>query len=93
MTISQAVEQLLEVEDKYNQSVYSANSIGVGLARVGSSDQKIVAGTLQELMDVDFGAPLHSFVLPGRMHFLEADILRGFAVNQETFNANVQIFS
>ena len=55
---------------------------------MGQSDQSIVAGTLQELVDVDFGAPLHSLVIPGKMHFLEADFLKTFALNLESFEAN-----
>ncbi|KAJ3115100.1 diphthine synthase [Physocladia obscura] len=86
MTVNQAIEQLLEIEEKRDENVYSKHTIGVGLSRVGASDQKIVAGTLEELLDVDFGEPLHSLVLAGEMHFLEADILRTYAVNVDTFN-------
>ena len=86
MTVNQCVEQLLEVEEKRQGGVYNENSIGVGLARLGANDQKIVCGTLKELVDVDFGSPLHCFVLPATMHFLEADMLRQFAVNPETFD-------
>ncbi|KAJ3069089.1 diphthine synthase [Podochytrium sp. JEL0797] len=76
MTVNQAVEQLLEIEDKRGENVYSRHTIAVGLSRVGNPDQRIIAGTLEELVDVDFGEPLHSLVLAGEMHFLEADILR-----------------
>nr|KAJ3419788.1 diphthine synthase [Polyrhizophydium stewartii] len=91
MTVNQAVEQLLEIEEKRQQNVYSPNTIAVGLARVGAEDQTIIAGTMQELLTADFGGPLHSFVIPGNMHFLEADILRTYAVNRETFNANAVV--
>jgi len=46
---------------------------------------QVVAGTLEELLTVDFGQPLHSFVLPGKMHILEAEMLETFAVNRDTF--------
>jgi diphthine synthase len=85
MTINQCVEELLEVEEKHGENVYNKNTIGVGLARVGCADQKIVAGTLEELLTYDFGKPLHSFVIPGKMHFLEADVLKEYAINKETF--------
>ncbi|KAI8924543.1 tetrapyrrole methylase [Entophlyctis helioformis] len=91
MTVNQAVEQLLEIEDKRGENVYSPNTIAVGTARVGSDDQCIISGTLQELLTADFGGPLHSLILAGNMHFLEADILRTFAVNPETFNAHAII--
>jgi diphthine synthase len=46
----------------------------------------IVAGTFKELLDIDFGGPLHSVVIPGKMHFLEAEFLRLYCVNPVTFD-------
>ena len=86
MTVNAAVEQLLEIETKRGENVYSKDTIAVGLARIGSPTQCIVAGTLEELLMVDFGGPLHSLVLVGEMHFLEADMLREFAFDKETFD-------
>jgi len=33
----------------------------------------MVAGTISQLKDIDFGAPLHSFVICGEMHPLEKE--------------------
>lgn len=74
----------------YNNSLASPalteNTICVGLARVGASDQHIAAGTLQQLSTVDFGAPLHSLVISGCMHPLELDMLRLYAVDPSCFD-------
>ncbi|KAJ3207607.1 diphthine synthase [Entophlyctis luteolus] len=86
MTVNQAVEQLLEIEDKRGENAYTKDTIAVGLSRVGADDQIIIAGTLEELLDCDFGQPLHSLIIAGEMHFLEAEILKTFAVNPETFD-------
>jgi diphthamide biosynthesis methyltransferase len=51
--------------------VCGPDALAIGVARVGQSDQKIIAGTLSELLKVDFGAPLHSLILVGNMHELE----------------------
>ncbi|KAI8617720.1 tetrapyrrole methylase [Chytriomyces sp. MP71] len=91
MTVNQAVEQLLEIEEKRGENVYSRTTIGVGMSRIGAPDQRIICGTLEELLDADFGEPLHSLVLAGEMHFLEADILRTFAIDPETFNKYAQV--
>ncbi|KAJ3059369.1 diphthine synthase [Rhizoclosmatium sp. JEL0117] len=91
MTVNQAVEQLLEVEDNRKENVYNRNTIAVGMSRVGAPDQRIIAGTLEELLDADFGEPLHSLVLAGEMHFLEADSLRQYAINVDTFNKYAQV--
>lgn len=91
MSIRTCIEQLLEIEDKRQEGVYGESSIGIGLARVGSDSQKLVAGTLTELREIDFGAPLHCFVIPGKMHFLEADVVRRYAINTTTFDRNAWI--
>lgn len=48
----------------------------VGLARLGSDEQAIRAGTLRQLASCDLGGPLHSLVVTGRLHPLEVDMLR-----------------
>ena len=85
MTVNQCVEQLLEIEERRNENVYNKDTIVVGLARVGADDQKVVSGTMSEILDVDFGAPLHSFIITGKMHFLEAETLKRFAVDTNNF--------
>jgi diphthine synthase len=67
--------------------VYSEDTICVGLARVGQEGQTIVAGTMAELRSVDFGDPLHCFIVAGDCHFLELDLLKEFAVNPATIEA------
>ena len=84
MSIGTACEQLLEIEEDEKQGICTRDTLAVGLARVGADDEKIVAGTLDELKDVDFGGPLHSLVLVGKhLHELEAEYLRGFIVNEK----------
>lgn len=91
MTVNLAIEQLLEIEASRQQKLYSENTIVIGLARVGSDDQRIVAGTMEELLIVEFGLPLHSFIIPGKMHFLEAEAVREFALDPETFDRFAEI--
>ncbi|KAJ1962438.1 diphthine synthase, partial [Dispira parvispora] len=87
MTVNQAVDQLLEIEDTRQEKVYTRDTLAVGIARVGADDQIIKAGTLGQLQTADFGPPLHSLVILGsRLHFLEFDMLRQYAVNLEELN-------
>ena len=51
----------------------------MGLARIGSDDQQIVATTLQKMTEVDLGSPLHSLVITGDMHPLELEMLELFS--------------
>uniref|UniRef100_A0A1I8JNC1 diphthine methyl ester synthase n=1 Tax=Macrostomum lignano TaxID=282301 RepID=A0A1I8JNC1_9PLAT len=52
----------------------------VGLARLGSPDERIAACSLADIASRDLGPPLHSLVVPApRLHPVEAEFLRQFA--------------
>lgn len=78
MSIKTALEQLSEVETKRGEGAYSEETLCVGLARVGAVSQKIVAGTMKELLQVDFGPPLHSLIIAGTCHPIEIEIVNRF---------------
>ncbi|PIA55516.1 hypothetical protein AQUCO_00700071v1 [Aquilegia coerulea] len=82
MTIPTAIEQLLEVEQMRGESVYNEDTTCVGLARLGSEDQMVVAGSMRELLDIDFGAPLHSLVIVGKTHPLEQEMLKFYSLKK-----------
>ena len=87
MTVAQCAAQMLEVEEERKQGICSKEALAVGVARLGSDDQQIVAGTLEELAGADLGKPLHSLVLCGKkMHELEWEYVRGFAMDQKKFD-------
>ena len=55
------------------------NTICVGLARVGASDQNIVACTLEEMVSIELGRPLHCMVVAApSLHPLEEEYLEQF---------------
>ncbi|KAI5821189.1 tetrapyrrole methylase [Pyronema omphalodes] len=88
MTVAQCCQQMLETEEERGEKVYTPQSLAVGVSRLGSEDQKIVAGTLEQLAEADLGKPLHSVVLLGkRVHELEIDFIREFAIDKDIFNA------
>ena len=87
MTVAECAVQMLETEEERQEGVYGERSLAVGVARVGSTEQKIVSGTLKELTGIDMGPPLHSLVLLGkRTHDLEKDVLVEWAVDPELLN-------
>ena len=71
MTVSQAIDQLLKIKEDKPVGKISEDTPAIGVARVGQEDQKLVSGTLKDLREIDFGSPLHSLVIPGKMHELE----------------------
>jgi len=79
MTIPQALKQLLAIERKRRENITTNQTLAVGVARIGSEDMKIKAGRVGRLQLYDFGSPPHSIVIPGRLHFMEAEALQVLA--------------
>lgn len=50
-------------------------SLVVGIARLGSEDRRIVAGTASVVAAADLGDPLHSLLIPGKLHAIEEEML------------------
>jgi len=75
MTVNQAIEILLEIEEKRKEKVISEETIGIGCARLGDDDSVIKKGTLKELKEFDFGKEVHCLIIPGKMHFAEEEFL------------------
>lgn len=95
MTVSECASQMVEVaegrREKGGEPCFGKGSLAIGVARVGSEEQVIVSGTLEELVEQDLGRPLHSLVLMGRrVHDLEIDFVRAFAVNKESFDKAIK---
>src|SRR5256885_11582308 len=52
--------------------------LGVGVARVGSDDQFVLCRRFETLQHQEFGKVPHSLVVPGKLHFMEAESLKAF---------------
>ena len=67
---------MLQVEEEKKEGVISRETLAVGMARLGQETHQIVFGKLEDLLDVDFGAPLHSLAICGTIHPLEQEVSR-----------------
>jgi len=75
MNVKEGLKALMEVEKKRKGDVITRETLVVGVARAGSADPRIKAGYVRQLVDYEFGAPPHTLVFPGRLHFMEAEAL------------------
>lgn len=73
-----AISSLLEQEKEQARKVFSGETYGIVASRIGEANQKIIAGKFSAL-NVDFGAPPHTIIIPGIMHFTESDALKALA--------------
>jgi len=75
MTANEGMDLLLEMEEKYKDNIVTNESVICVVARAGSTESEITAGMIKDLIKKDFGPPLHSLVIPGRLHFMEIEAL------------------
>lgn len=89
MSVNLALELLLEVEKKRREGVMD-RAIAVGIARAGSEKPVVKAGYAEGLKNFDFGNPLHILVVPGKLHFLEAEALVKLAAGPKEIMENIE---
>ena len=76
MTVNEAIDILLKIEDKRKEKVFTKDTLCIGCARLASDDFVIRSGKVKELLKEDFGKPLHSLIIPGKLHFMEEEALK-----------------
>ena len=79
MTANEAMQILLDMEQKKEKGIFKEGTLIAVVARAGAPDCLARAGTLGKLIKEDFGPPLHSLVLPGKLHFTEEEALEKLA--------------
>jgi diphthine synthase len=71
LTIKEAIEKLEKIESAKKGNFLAADLIAV--ARLGSTDSIIKAGTIETLKTIDIGMPPYCIIIPGKMHFVEKE--------------------
>jgi len=90
MTVKEGLKALLSVEKQRRKRIVTSGTIAIGIARAGSNKPVVKANIVDELLRFDFGAPPHSLVFPGRLHFMEAEALITLAKAPETVKRMVK---
>ena len=76
MTINQAIEILKQIEKRKQESVIKPNLLIIACARLGQKDSQIKAGPLEHIKTINFGPPPHCLIIPGKLHFMEEEMLQ-----------------
>jgi diphthine synthase len=79
MTAHQALEWLMKGEETWNEGLITDKTLICVVSNLGSPQEKISAGYLQDLLKMELGPPLQTLVIPGDLHFMEAYALVDFA--------------
>ena len=75
MSANEGIKILLEIEEKKQKKLITQDTIICVVARAGSDDSLIEAGLAGNLVNQDFGDPMHSIVIPSTLHFMEKEAL------------------
>ena len=75
MTANEGLGILSELEGRSRGGILGPEALVGVVARAGSAEPVIRAGRLGALANEDFGPPHHSIVVPGKLHFMEAEAL------------------
>jgi diphthine synthase len=79
MRAPEAVASLRAIEERRKEHVVDADTLLVGLARVGAADERVIVAPAAAWNTVDLGPPLHCLIVPGNLHFQEEAALSRLA--------------
>jgi diphthine synthase len=79
MTANEAIDIMLKLEGKLKKKMFTQDIPAIVVARAGSDDAIIKADKVLKLSKLNFGPPPHVLIVPGKLHFMEAEALRVFA--------------
>ena len=75
LTAQEAIRNLLGLTKGRGRAAFSKNTLVCVLSQVGSDRPRISSGKAGDMATRDLGPPLHCIVVPGKLHFLEAEAL------------------
>ena len=79
MTANEGIRTILDTAKLSKKDCISPNTLMIGIARVGHSDLHVKADKAEELVKEEFGDVPHILIIPGKLHFMEAEALIAFA--------------
>jgi len=83
MTANEAMQILLQIETIKKEKITDGNCPICVIARAGSKHPTIKAGQITDLINMDFGLPLHALIILGKLHFMEVEALSKLAETTE----------
>ncbi len=75
-----ALYSLIKTEKSQKRNVVTKSTFAIVASRIGFRNPKITCGNISSLLNTDFGKPPHTIIIPGRLHFTEADALTTYCI-------------
>jgi diphthine synthase len=84
-----AIAGLLLAEGNFKRGVVAGSTFALVVSRLGREDAQMSAGSFEELAKNNYGEPPHSLIIPGKLHFTEADAIAAiFSVDPSKVKGN-----
>ena len=89
VTPADAMAGLLLAEGSFKRGVVGEGTFALVMSRLGRGDADLAAGTFAELAKADAGGPPHCIVIPGKLHFTEAEAVSAiFSTDESRVKSN-----
>jgi diphthine methyl ester synthase len=75
MSVEEGLNLLMQAEGKKKYGIIHEATLAVGCARIGCTNQKIVAAPVAFLKNLEFGPAPHCLIIPGKLHHIEEQML------------------
>lgn len=75
MTANEGLQLLLKMEEIEKEKIVTEESVICVVGRAGASKPVLQANIVKNLLNKNFGPPLHTLVVPGELHFMEIEAL------------------
>ncbi len=79
----EAMRNLLEIEKEKKENVFTQETPIVTVSRIGSPNQEIRYGKVKNMLEENYGKPLHSIIVPGKLHEREEKYLEQFQIEEK----------
>jgi diphthine synthase len=75
MTAKEGLDLLLQMEKHHKKHIIKPDTVACVVGQAGNPEPLVKADTIQKLLTINFNQPLHTLVIPGKLHFMEIEAL------------------
>ncbi len=80
MTAPEGCDIILKMAEKSGTSSIGPDTMLVAVLRAGREDQRVIYSRIEDIRGMDLGGPPHCLIIPGKLHFMEEEVLELFRI-------------
>lgn len=73
MNANEAIEQIIYCEEQTEKGFFNKKTKLFAICRFATSDESVYYDSAENLLQMDFGKPLHSLIIPAKLSFIEEE--------------------